>query len=131
MDPYGYPQYYPQTQQSGYLGYGRQTMQQNSPNTMELLRVQTVQQVEQVPVPPGQRRHIMVENEPVIAIRHADPVSGFTTTNYFRLEEFSPTAAQPGYITAEQLEARLSAFADTLTKPAAQSTRGKKGEQTE
>lgn len=133
MGPYDYPQYYPQVQQNMFGGYGRPSSPQNPQSGMELVQVQTVQQVEQVPVQPGQRRYIMVQNVPVIAARYADNVSGLTTTDYFRLEKFDPNAVppQPEYITAEQLETRLAAFADSLPKPVAQTTKGKKGEQTE
>lgn len=99
-------------------------------NTMEVIPVQTVRQVEQVQVQPGQRKMVLVQNEPIIANRTADSM-GLVTTDYFRLERFDPnaiTAQAPtqNYVTAEQLEERLSAFADSL-KP----TRAKKGEAAE
>lgn len=99
-------------------------------NTMEVIPVQTIQQVEQVQVQPGQRKMVLVQNEPIIANRTADSM-GLVTTDYFRLERFDPNAipAQApaqNYVTVEQLEERLSAFADSL-KP----TRPKKGEAAE
>lgn len=97
---------------------------------MEVIPVQTIQQVEQVQVQPGQRKMVLVQNEPIIANRTADSM-GLVTTDYFRLERFDPNAipAQApaqNYVTVEQLEERLSAFADSL-KP----TRPKKGEAAE
>lgn len=95
-------------------------------NTMEVIPVQTIQQVEQVQVQPGQRKMVLVQNEPIIANRTADSM-GLVTTDYFRLERFDPNAIPAqNYVTVEQLEERLSAFADSL-KP----TRGKKGEASE
>lgn len=107
-----------------------QSNAQPQQNTMEVIPVQTVQQVEQVQVQPGQRKMVLVQNEPIIANRTADSM-GLVTTDYFRLERFDPNAipAQApaqNYVTVEQLEERLSAFADSL-KP----TRVKKGEAAE
>lgn len=104
-----------------------QNTAQHQQNTMEVIPVQTIQQVEQVQVQPGQRKMVLVQNEPIIANRTADSM-GLVTTDYFRLERFDPnaiTAQAPAqnYVTAEQLEERLSAFADSL-KP----TKPKKGE---
>lgn len=90
---------------------------------------QTIKQVEQVSVQPGQKAWIMVQNEPVFALRTADSM-GLITTDYYRFEKFDPSAApaEPAsaYVTVDQLEERLAAFADNL-KP----TKAKKGEATE
>lgn len=90
---------------------------------------QTVKQVEQVSVQPGQKAWIMVQNEPVFALRTADNM-GLITTDYYRFEKFDPSAAPagqvPAYVTVEQLEERLATFADSL-KP----TKAKKGESAE
>lgn len=99
-------------------------------NTMEVIPVQTVRQVEQVQVQPGQRKMVLVQNEPIIANRTADSM-GLVTTDYFRLERFDPNAITvqaptQNYVTVEQLEERLSTFADSL-KP----TRAKKVEASE
>ena len=107
-----------------------QSNAQPQQNTMEVIPVQTVQQVEQVQVQPGQRKMVLVQNEPIIANRTADSM-GLVTTDYFRLERFNPNAipAQApaaNYVTVEQLEERLSSFADSL-KPA----RAKKGDTAE
>lgn len=89
---------------------------------MEVVPVQTIQQVEQVSLQPGQRKMVMVQNDAVVALRVADPVSGLVDTKYYNLVEFDPRAAvsaspAQNYVTPEQLEARLAAFADSL-KPA-------------
>lgn len=95
---------------------------QNAQQTMEVVPVQTIQQVEQIGLQPGQRKMVMVQNDAVVALRVADPVSGLVDTKYFNLVEFDPhsvqtQAAPVNYVTVEQLEERFSAFADSL-KPA-------------
>lgn len=89
---------------------------------MEVVPVQTIQQVEQIGLQPGQRKMVMVQNDAVVALRVADPVSGLVDTKYYNLVEFDPHAVQAqtapvNYVTVEQLEERLSEFADSL-KPA-------------
>ena len=85
---------------------------------------QTIKQVEQVSVQPGQKAWIMVQNAPIFALRTADNM-GLVTTDYYRFEKYNPELEQAtptaNFVTAEQLEARLSAFAESL-KP----SRGKK-----
>lgn len=108
-------------------------MQQNAPqgpqNGPGWIMAQTIKQVEQVSVQPGQKAWIMVQNEPVFALRTADNM-GLITTDYYRFEKFDPSAAPvepaPAYVTVEQLEERLATFADSL-KP----TKAKKGEAAE
>lgn len=62
------------------------------PTGPELVTVQTVAQVEQVGLQPGQRKIVMVQNEPVIAARSADNM-GLVSTEYYHLEKFDPTAS--------------------------------------
>lgn len=115
------------------MGMQAPGMQQNAPqgpqNGPGWIMAQTVKQVEQVSVQPGQKAWIMVQNEPVFALRTADNM-GLITTDYYRFERFDPSAAPsepaPAYVTVEQLEERLATFADSL-KPARQ----RKGEAAE
>ena len=65
-----------------------QQMQQSGPWAI----VQTISQVEQVAVQPGQVAWIMVQNEPVFARREADRM-GLISTEYCRFERFDPKAA--------------------------------------
>lgn len=94
-----------------------------NPPAIEVVPVQTIQQVEQVGLQPGQRKMVMVQNDAVVALRVADPVSGLVDTKYYNLVEFDPRAVQSqqpqaNFVTAEQLEIRLAALMDSL-KPAA------------
>lgn len=115
------------------MGIQAPGMQQNAPqgpqNGPGWIMAQTVKQVEQVSVQPGQKAWIMVQNEPVFALRTADNM-GLITTDYYRFERFDPSSnpadPAPAYVTVEQLEERLATFADSL-KP----TRAKKGEAAE
>lgn len=101
---------------------GPQNAAQGGP---DWITVPTVKQVEQVSVQPGQKAWVMAQNEPVFALRVADNM-GLVTTDYYRFEKYTPgmeqDATAANYVTAEQLEARLTAFAESL-KPA---PRGKK-----
>lgn len=134
MYPYDNYQYDGNMQYDPYAqGYRRDPqMQQQRPvcqqQTTDVVQVATVQQVEQVQMQYGQRKIIMVQNEPVIAMRVADNM-GLTTTDYYRLVKFEPFAQTQqmqhpagNYITEEQLESRLAAFADALkSQPTANS----------
>jgi hypothetical protein len=66
------------------------TTPQAQPGGMEVVSVQNVSQVEQISVQPGQRRLVMVQNEPVIAARVADQM-GLVSTEYYQLVKFTPT----------------------------------------
>lgn len=118
FSPYGYGGYQPMNAQQ----YAPQQPAQNDPGW---IMAQTIKQVEQVSVQPGQKAWIMVQNAPIFALRTADNM-GLVTTDYYRFEKYNPDAEQAApsanYITAEQLEARLSAFAESLKMP-----KGKKG----
>lgn len=88
--------------------------QQSGP---DWLQVPNIKQVEQVSVQPGGKAWVMVQNEPVFALKVADQM-GLVTTSYYRFEKYDPEAAvaasSPTYITRDELEQRLAAFADSL-----------------
>lgn len=102
---YGYPQFGQQTN-----GYPQNVYMPNNATAqttggMEVVPVSLIQQVEQVQVQPGQRKMVLVQNEPVIASRSADNM-GLVTTEYYRLEKFIPGASaspQTGdYVTRQE-----------------------------
>lgn len=90
---------------------------------MEIINVQTIQQVEQVQIAPGQRKLIMVQNEPVVAVRVADNM-GLASTEYYKLMKFDPFVNETDthkddsskYVTEEQLEERLNKLVDNIKK---------------
>ena len=90
---------------NGYLPPSVQSIP-TQPSGMEVIPVQTIQQVEQVQIQPGQRKLVMVQNEPVIASRAADNM-GLVTTEYYKLEKFTPGTATPQpteYVTRQEFE---------------------------
>lgn len=119
----------------GYSANGYTGQQGALQGNQELVPVQTVDQVEQVQVQPGQRRIVMVQNEPVIAARIADNM-GLVTTQYYQLTPYDPhtvssDVSAQNYITEEQfdqrLEKRLASFAESLKTDPAPAKEEKKG----
>lgn len=119
----------------GFSANGYTGQQGGVQSNQELVPVQTVDQVEQVQVQPGQRRIVMVQNEPVIAARIADNM-GLVTTQYYQLTPYDPhavasSAPAQNYITEEQfnqrLEQRLESFAKSLKADSAPTKEDKKG----
>lgn len=96
----------------GYNGFVPYRQQQNGPGW---IMAGSIKQVEQVSVQPGQKAWVMVQNEPVFALRTADQM-GLVTTDYYRFERIDPAAAEPekNYITREELEQRLTALVDSM-----------------
>lgn len=73
-------------------------MQQPTPQTAQApqtgpdwVKVPEIQQVEQVQVQPGAKSWVMVQNQPVFALRVADQM-GLVTTSYYRFEKIDPAA---------------------------------------
>ena len=97
--PYGYYQY-PQYQQRPMMNQQPMQPMQNAMSRDPWTIVQTMQQVEQVAVQPGQVAWIMVQNEPVFARREADRM-GLITTEYCRFERFDPKEQKTGQVTTD------------------------------
>ena len=70
---------------------GAQNMQnaQNRQPGTNVVTIQSIKQVEQVPVPPGRQVLVMVQNDPVIAMRTADQI-GLVQTIFYKIEQFNP-----------------------------------------
>lgn len=78
--------------------YQRQT------SNIDWIMVQTVDQINQVIVQPNQKAWIMVQNEPVFAVRSADQV-GLTNTEIYKFEKYErENQPMPEYVTTAQLE---------------------------
>ena len=95
---FNYP-YYP-------MQYGMpQEPQKPAQSGPDWIQVSSVQQVEQVPVQPDAKAWVMVQNEPVFALRSADQV-GLITTSYYRFEKYNPTESKPTpeYVTRAEFE---------------------------
>lgn len=105
-NPYNFP--YPMGQQA----QQPQPTQQTGP---DWITVQNIQNIEQVNVQPGTKAWVMVQNEPVFALRVADQM-GLVTTSYYRFEKYDPAAnAQPApdYVTREE----FMQFVNSLNQP--------------
>lgn len=102
MSSYGQTQYMPQMQ-----GQTGQMAAQN-PFTM----VPTIADVDKVMVQPGETRWIMVQNEPVMAVKKADTM-GYASGEYYRLTKIDPAAmqtpAETQYLTSAQADQKIQA----------------------
>lgn len=134
MGGYGQGQYNQMGAQSA-LQTGAAAM--TTPFTM----VPTVADVDKVVAQPGETRWIMVQNEPVMAVKKAD-MMGYASSEYYRLTKIDPAAMQGGgdvqYLTAAQAEQKIQAavkaevervMAQYQTAPTAstRAARGKEG----
>jgi hypothetical protein len=106
-------------------------MQPSKPD-ITVAQVATIDQVEQVQMLPGERKVILVQNAPVIAIRIADQM-GLVQTEYRKTETFDPHAqqAQPQaqeyapMAVVQQMQAQMHALAQELESMKGASSRGK------
>lgn len=120
-----YMQQFPQMQQMQQMTQIPQMQQQRQQNTssagVDILYVPDLRSVDNVQILPMQKKLVMVQNEPIIAMRVSDSM-GLVTTDYYRLEKFDPAKAvcpsqenTSDYITKDQLEARLSEMFEQLS----------------
>lgn len=109
--PYGYiPQQYQQFQQPV-----QQPVQQSSQAGINVIQVATMQQVEQAQIAPGSKTLVLVQSDPVIAMRTADNM-GITTTDYYQISKFDPRAAQAQPTQAYVTRAEFNAFVEQINK---------------
>lgn len=72
----------------------------NRPSNLDWIMVQSIEQVESIAVQPNQRAWIMVQNEPVFALRTADGM-GLVSTELYKFEKYEKPKTE--YVTASQL----------------------------
>lgn len=126
--PYGYaPQFGAQSfmpgLQSPYMSQPSAPLTsapQPAQSNLEWIPVPNIKQVEQVSVQPGAKAWVMVQNEPIFALRSADNM-GLVTTDYYRFEKIDPAAmstpaANPDYITRAEFEQFVQSL-QTESKP--------------
>lgn len=65
--------------------------------------VPNVKQVEQISVTPGGKAWIMVQNEPVFALRTADQM-GLVSTTYYKFQKYEPGEQSDDYITRNEFD---------------------------
>lgn len=81
--------------------------QQPAPQTMQSgpdwVTVPNVKQVEQISVTPGGKAWVMVQNEPVFALRAADQM-GLVSTTYYKFQKYEPGEQSEDYITRNEFD---------------------------
>lgn len=109
-NPYGYPLYQTMLSQQNAQPTTTPTyapqQQQSSSAGPDWIQVPTAKQVEQVSVQPGGKAWVMVQNEPIFALRVADQM-GLVSTDYYRFEKIDPASTQPvasDYVTRAEFE---------------------------
>lgn len=80
-------------QQMQQLQQFQQPQPQPQPQTpaFSVGQVATVDQVEQIQLQPGERKIVLVQSQPVLAMRTADAM-GLVNTRYFQLVDYNPHA---------------------------------------
>lgn len=97
-------------------------------------QVATIEQVEQVQLMPGEKKIILVQNAPVMAIRIADQM-GLVQTEYRKLEAFDPRQSQPAKTEyaplseVEQLKTQMKQLYNELNAIKGGSNNGKPSKQ--
>lgn len=82
--------------------------------------VTDIKQVEQVQVVPGGKAWVMLQNEPVFALRVADQM-GLVTTSYYRFEKIDPEAVSAPAQSSEYVtRAEFQQFINSLRAPIAE-----------
>lgn len=95
--------------------YQQQMAQQATPQSggqSPFTMVPTIADVDKVMVQPGETRWIMVQNEPVMAVKKADTM-GYASGEYYRLTKIDPAAmqtpAEAQYLTSAQADQKIQA----------------------
>lgn len=95
--------------------YQQQISQQATPQSggqSPFTMVPTIVDVDKVMVQPGETRWIMVQNEPVMAVKKADTM-GYASGEYYRLTKIDPAAmqtpAETQYLTSAQADQKIQA----------------------
>ena len=131
-NPMAYNPYMAQQFQQYQQAFQQPMQQQQQPARPEITvaQVATLEQVEQVQMMPGERKIILVQNAPVIAIKIADQM-GLVQTEYRRTETFDPHTQQqtaqeyaPLAVVAE-LQNQIQTLANELEIMKGASNRGK------
>ena len=86
-------------------------------SNMDWIIVQNIDQITNVAVQPNQKAWIMVQNEPIFALRTAD-MMGLCTTEFYKFEKYEPQvpAPAPQYVTIEQFESLKEALNESIAK---------------
>lgn len=85
------------------FGYGYGMGRENRPanNNMDWIRVNSINDVNNVQVQPGGKAWIMLTNDPVFVVKSADSM-GMTTTEAYKFEKYEPEDTTPQYVTKSE-----------------------------
>lgn len=104
MNPYGYPMF---------SNLSSPTPPASNNSNMDWIRVNSMADVQNVTVQPGQKAWIMLASDPIFVLKTADNM-GITTTDAYRFEKVQPNeTGAPEYVTRAEFEQ----FVASLTKP--------------
>lgn len=115
MNPYAYPNMQQLMNAAGLTQQPMQqpvqqpaNVQQPAQQSFDWIPVPNVKAVENVNVQPGGKAWVMVQNEPIFALRTADQM-GLVTTSYYRFEKIDPAALNtaapaPEYVTHAEFD---------------------------
>lgn len=131
-NPYGFPAPFggqfnaPMGPQNAQQGLFSQPMPQPAPAPAvqqtgpDWVPVTDIKQVEQVQVAPGGKAWVMLQNEPIFALRVADQM-GLVTTSYYRFEKIDPAAMSTPASSQEFVtRAEFQRFVESLRAPIAE-----------
>lgn len=139
FNPYGPQMGGFQQQGQPFTGYPAPTptfapapQQQPQQQSFEWIRVNTVDDIKNVSVAPNGQAWIMLQNDPVFAVKSADGM-GLATTKLFRFEPYTPDApktaeTQPQYVTLEmyqKMQEQIQSMSDELVKLKGGTSNGK------
>lgn len=102
------PQFQPQSMSAFAAPQNQPTAAPQQQAGPDWVQVPEIKQVEQVQVSPGSKAWVMVQNQPVFALRVADQM-GLVNTSYYRFEKIDPAAMtapadRPEYVTREEFD---------------------------
>lgn len=84
--------------------------------------VTDIKQVDQVQVSPGGKAWVMLQNEPIFALRVADQM-GLVTTSYYRFEKIDPSVMSAPQVSQDYVtRAEFQQFVDSLRASASDGT---------
>ena len=93
MSPAFQQQFQPNFQQQFHPMQTVQAMQSPPAPAFSVVQVPTIENVEQIQLQPEEKKIVLVQNQPVLAMRTADAM-GLVSTRYFALSDYDPHVQQ-------------------------------------
>lgn len=118
------------TQPSMYNPYAPQPVQPVKSAEFDWIRVNSMDDVKNVSVPPGQKAWIMLQNDPIFVVKSANDM-GLATTQAFKFEPYNPQQQQAPAAeyapmsVVQQLQQQIETLSSELNALKGGMTRGK------